>query len=99
MNSEQPFPEIDSSLLAGLNRVAAASASAGADESERLARARLRELASEQVHARYELEEEIGRGGMGIVYRVRDTDLQRATGDEGRPRAGAARAARWHAIQ
>jgi serine/threonine protein kinase len=78
MNAEQPFPEIDSSLLAGLNRVAAASASAGADESERLARARLRELASEQAHARYELEEEIGRGGMGIVYRVRDTDLQRA---------------------
>ena len=78
MNSEQPFPEIDSSLLAGLNRVAAASASAGADESERLARARLRELASEQAHARYEFEEEIGRGGMGIVYRVRDTDLQRA---------------------
>ncbi len=78
MTIEPPFPDIDSALLAGLARLAAEAPGAGAGESERLARARLSEFAAEQARARYQLEEEIGRGGMGIVYRVRDTDLRRA---------------------
>lgn len=76
--TEPLFPDIDSALLAGLARFAAQSPGPGADESERLARARLSEFAAEQARVRYQLEEEIGRGGMGVVYRVRDTDLRRA---------------------
>src|SRR5688572_46468 len=80
MTEERPFPKVDSSLGAGLVRALKDGEGAGPnlDDNVRLARARLRALAEEQTAQRYGFEEEIGRGGMGVVYRVQDNDLRRA---------------------
>ena len=48
-------------------------------------RGRSRQTASRSVSGRYQLEREIGRGAMGIVYLGRDTAINRAGRDQGHP--------------
>ncbi len=78
MSAPDAFPEVESSLASRLARLNASSvANPESDETETLARERLRQIAAENADLRYVFEEEIARGGMGIVYRVQDTELRR----------------------
>jgi serine/threonine protein kinase len=95
MSSYDSFPEVDSTLLAGLARTASIATGDAGDASERSARERLRALAAEAGRKRYVLKGEIGRGGMGVVFRVEDADLRRTLAMKValRGRSGAARGA------
>ncbi len=76
------FPEVDSTLAAGLrSRALAASDPRIALEGDPRELDRTLEKLAESSRAertrRYSLREEIGRGGMGAVFKVVDTDLHR----------------------
>ena len=74
-STRRVLPSVESGLRASL-REAFGEQGTGAQGDDPIA-ARLRKLGEQDARQRYVLEGEVGRGGMGAVLRVFDTDLRR----------------------